>query len=127
MAVTYVATLKSSRMAAVITAIDVHASPAYIEIGTAAMASTIVTITLADPSFAESGGVITMQGAPKSGVAGLAGTNTAAAARIRTGGAADVVTALTVGTSGADINLNSTSITQGQTVTLTSGTITHAP
>jgi hypothetical protein len=40
---------------------------------------------------------------------------------------ADVVTGLTVGTSGSDINLNSVSITNGQTVTLTSGTITHAP
>jgi hypothetical protein len=125
LAVTYVASLKTTRMASVITAIDAHASPAYIEIGTAAMASVIVTITLADPSFTESGGVITMAGAPKSGVASLAGTNTAAAARIRTGGAADVVTGLTVSTSGADINLNSVSITNGQTVTLTSGTITH--
>ena len=28
--------------------------------------------------------------------------------------------------SGGDINLNSTSITSGQTVTITAGTITHA-
>jgi hypothetical protein len=32
---------------------------------------------------------------------------------------------LSVGTSGSDINLNSTSITNGQTVTITSGVITH--
>lgn len=125
MAVNYVASLKTTRMAAVITAIDVSAPAAYIEIGTAAMAATLVTITLGDPSFAESAGVITMQGAPKSGVA--TGTGAAAAARIRNGAGADVVTGLTVGTSGSDINLNSTSITTGQTVTLTSGTITHAP
>ena len=125
MAVNYNATLKSSRMSAVITAIDANASPAMIQIGTAGMAQTLVTITLGDPSFSESGGVITMTGAPKSGVAATSGT--AAAARIRDGGNVDVVTGLTVGTSGSDINLNSTSITNGQTVTLSSGTITHAP
>jgi hypothetical protein len=126
MAVNYSAGLKSTRMQAVITAIDVNASPALIEICTAAFASVIVTITLSDPSFTESGGVITMAGAPKSGVASLAGTNTAAVARIKDGGNNTIVNNLTVGTSGSDINLNSTSITQGQTVTLTSGTLTHA-
>ena len=125
MAVTYNATLKSSRMAAVITAIDAHASPAYIEIGTAAMGAVLVTITLGDPSFSESAGVITMTGVPKSGVA--SGTGTAAAARIRTGGAVDVVTGLTVAApSGGDINLNSTSITSGQTVTISAGTVSHS-
>jgi hypothetical protein len=111
-------------MAAVITALDAHASPAYIEIGTAAMAAVLVTIVLSDASFTESGGVITMASPPKSGVA--SGTGTAAAARMRTGGAVDVVTGLTVGTSGADVNLNSVSITSGQTITLTSGQITHS-
>ena len=88
------------------------------------MAATLITITLDDPSFTESGGVITMQGAPKSGIA--TGAGTAAAARIRTGGAADVVTGLTVGTAGADINLSSTAILVGQTCTISAGTITHA-
>jgi hypothetical protein len=124
MAVNYAASLKSSRMAAVITAIDVNAAPAKLEIGTAGMAQTLVSITLGDPSFSESGGVITMTGVPKSGTATQSGT--AAAARIRDGGNTDVVTGLTVGTSGQDINLNSTSITNGQTVTISSGTITHA-
>ena len=120
----YSSTLKSTRMTAVITAIDAHASPATIEIATAAFASVLATITLADPSFTESGGVITMAGAPKSGVAGATGT--AAVARIKEGGGTVIVNNLTVGTSGSDINLNSTSITSGQTVTITSGTITHA-
>ena len=124
MAVNYSAGLKTSRMAAVITAIDVNASPATIEIATTAFASVLVTITLADPSFTESGGVITMAGAPKSGVA--ANTGTAAVARIKDGGGNVIVNNLSVGTSGSDINLNSTSITSGQTVTITSGTITHS-
>lgn len=124
MSVTYDATTKSSRMAATILRIDNHASPAKLEIGTAGMAAVLATLTLNDPSFVESGGVITMQGAPKSATA--SGTGTAAAARIRDGGSADIVTGLTVGTSGADININSTSITTGQTVTLTAFTLTHA-
>jgi hypothetical protein len=121
--VTYNSTLKSTRMAAVITAIDANASPGTIEIGTAGMAAVLATITLSKPSFTESGGVITMAGAPKSGIA--AGTGTAAAARIKEGGGTSVVTGLTVGTSGCDINLNGVSIVSGQTVTLSSGTISH--
>jgi hypothetical protein len=125
MAVNYDTATKTSRMAATILRIDNHASPAYIEICTASYASTLVTITLADPSFTESGGVITMASAPKSGVAGATGT--AAVARIRDGGATTIVNNLTVASpSGGDINLNSLSISSGQTVTLTAGTITHA-
>lgn len=127
MAVNYVTSLKTTRMAAVITAIDVHANPAVLEIGTTAMGTVLVSITLADPSFTESSGVITMASMPRSGTASA--TNTAAAARIRTGAPADVITGLTVGTSGTDIILNSTSITSGQTVTFSgspASTITHA-
>ncbi len=123
MAVTYASGLKDTRMTAVRDAIDAGAGAGYIEIGTAGMAAVLVTITLADPSATVSGGILTLSGTPKSGTA--TGTGTAAAARIRTSAAADVVTGLTVGTSGSDINLDSTSITTGQTVTITSGTITH--
>jgi hypothetical protein len=52
-------------------------------------------------------------------------SGTAAEARIRTSADADVVTGLTVGTSGTNIVLDSTSITAGQTVTINSATITH--
>ncbi len=100
------------------------AGAAYIEIGTAGMAAVLVMITLADPASTVTGDVLTLSGTPKSGTA--TGTGTAAAARIRTSAAADVVTGLTVSTTGADINLDSVSITTGQTVTITSGTITHS-
>lgn len=40
-------------------------------------------------------------------------------------GTAREVTGLTVGTSGSDINLDSTSITSGQSVSITSGTVTE--
>src|SRR5262245_23087453 len=104
MAVNYAAALKSTRMQAVISAIDINASPAFIEIGTAAMAATLCTITLSKPSFSEGSGTITMLSPPKSGVASASGT--AAAARIKDGGGNIIVSGLTVSTTGADINLN---------------------
>jgi hypothetical protein len=124
LSVNYDVTTKTARMAATILQIDANASPAYIEIATASFAATLVTIVLSDPSFTESGGVITMAGAPKSGVA--AGAGTAAVARIKDGGGTTKVNNLSVGVSGADVNLNSVSISIGQTVTLTSATITHS-
>jgi hypothetical protein len=124
LSVNYDTATKTARMAATILQIDADASPAKIEICTASFASVLVTITLQDPSFTESSGVITMAGAPKSGVASAAGT--AAVARIKDGGGTTKVNNLTVGTSGAEINLDSVTIAVGQTVTITSGTITHA-
>jgi hypothetical protein len=124
MTINYDAATKTARMAATILQIDANASPAFIEICTASFAAILVTITLSDPSFTESGGVITMAGAPKSGVA--TGAGTAAAARIKDGGGTTKVNNLTVGTSAADVILNALTISVGQTVTLTSATITHA-
>jgi len=125
MPVSYSAALQTTRMNAVVTAIDANASPATLEIGTAAMAQVLVIITLSDPSFTVAGtpAVMTMAGVPKSGTASAGGT--AAAARIKDGGGAIIVSNLTVGTSGSDINLNSTTISNGQTVTISAGTITH--
>ena len=125
MAVNYDTPTKSARMAATILQIDANAAAAYLEIATASYAQVLVTITFGDPSFTESGGVITMTGAPKSGVA--SNTGTAAVARIKDGGGITKVNNLTVAApSGGDINLNNTSISAGQTVTLTAGTITYA-
>ena len=125
MAVNYDVATKSARMAATILQIDANASPAFLEICTAAYGTVLCTIVFADPSFTEAGGVITMAGAPKSGVA--ANTGTAAVARIKDGGSTTKVNNLTVAApSGGDINLNNVSIASGQTVTLSSGTITHA-
>lgn len=125
MAVNYDAATKTARMAQTILQIDNNAAPATIEICTAAFAAVLVVITLSDPSFTESGGVITMAGVPKTGIAGAAGT--AAVARIKDGGGTTKVNNLSVGTSATDIILNSTAISSQQAVTLTSGTITHSP
>jgi len=88
------------------------------------MASVLAEIVLGATAGTVSGGVLTFSGFPRSD-ASADNTGTAAAARIRTSGATDVVTGLTVGTSGADIILDTVSITAAQTVTLTSATITH--
>jgi hypothetical protein len=125
MAVTYANSLKDTRMTAVITALDTASGFATIDIASSAgfTSGILVTITLAKPSFTEASEAITMAGAPKSGTAGATGTATQA--RIKDGAGTVVVSGLTVGTSAADIILNSTSITNGQTVTLSSAVITH--
>ena len=125
MTVTYLASLKDTRMTAVITALDGQTGSAALQIWTAAYAAQLVSIPLSKPSFTEGSQAITMAGVPKSGTAGANGT--AAVARIVDGAATPniIVTGLTVGTSGSDINLNSTAISNGQTVTITSGVITH--
>lgn len=123
MTVTYINSLKDTRMNAVITAIDAGASFGTLEICTAGYAAVLCIITLSKPSFTEASQAITMAGVPKSGTASATGT--AAVARFKDSNANVVINNLTVGTTGSDINLNSTSITNGQTVTITSGVITH--
>ncbi len=121
MSVIYPTALKNTRMDAITTAAG---TTAKLEIGTTAMASILATITLANPiAPGAASGILTLT-MPRSDTSADA-TGAAAAARIRTGADADVVTGLTVGTASTDIILNSTSITAGQTVTLNSATLTH--
>lgn len=122
MAVTYTNAVKEARLTAVVTAIG---SGGKLEIGTAGMAAVLATITLDATAGTASDDVLTFSGFPKSDT-DAAGGGTAAAARIRTSGNVDIVTGLTVGTSSADIVLDNLSINNGQTVTITSATITHA-
>lgn len=125
MAVIYTNAVKIARMNAVTTAAG---TTAVLEIGTAGMATVLATIALNNPiaPAAAGAGVLTLAGFPKSDTAADA-SGTAAAARIRTAtGGTDIITGLTVGTTGSDINLDSVNITAGQTVTINSATITHA-
>lgn len=124
MSVVYPTAVKNARLDAVTAQIG---TTGVLEIGTAGMASILATIALGNPAAAAaSGGILTFSGFPRSDTAADA-TGTAAAARIRTApGGTDIVTGLTVGTTGADINLDSVSITAGQTVTINSMSITHA-
>lgn len=123
MAVTYTTAVKNARLDAVVSQIS---ATGVLEIGTTGMGTVLATITLNSTAGTSSAGVLTFSGFPKSDTAADA-TGTAAAARIRTAtGGTDVVTGLTVGLSASDINLDSLSITLGQTVTITSAAITHA-
>lgn len=124
MAVNYSNTVKDNRMNQVLNAIDAGTAGSM-DIGTAGLSTVLVNIPFTKPSFSEASQTLTLLNTPRSGTASQSGT--AAAARIKDSASTNVITGLTVGTSGSDINLNSTSITSGQTVTLTSGTITHAP
>jgi hypothetical protein len=110
---------------------------AVLEIGTAGMALTLCEIELEKPSFSVSNAAggppvttaahLALLGVPLSDdVPGASPGGTAAVGRIVDHTGAVIVAGLTVGTSGADINLNSTTLSPGQTVTITQGTITHA-
>lgn len=125
MPVNYDPGLKDTRMNAVLSAIDSQPSAGTMEIASAGFTTIICIINLSKPSFSESGGVLTMLGAPKSSAA--IGSGTATLARIKDGAGNTHINNLSVGVSGADINLSNTTITVGQTVTINGGTITHAP
>lgn len=125
MAVTYATDVKTARMNAVVTEIDAGSGAGVLQIGTTSMGTVLAEFTLNDPCGTVSGAVLTFSGFPKSDLSANA-TGTAAAARIRDSDGNDVITGLTVGTSGTDIILDSVSITSGQTVTLSSASITHA-
>ena len=125
MPVVYPNAVKIARMAAVVSQAG---TTAVLEIGTAGMATVLATIPLGNPiaPAATGVGLLTLAGFPRSDTSADA-TGTAAAARIRTAtGGTDIITGLTVGLSAADVILDSVSITSGQTVTLSSATITHA-
>ena len=125
MTVIYSAATKTARMTAVRDQIDAGTGAGILQIGTTGMATILAEITLNDPSGTISGSVLTLSGFPKSDTSANA-TGTAAAARVRDSSGADVITGLTVGTSGTDVVLDSVSITIGQTLTINSATFTHA-
>lgn len=94
-------------------------------IGTSALSGTtgvLVTIALQKPSFSYSGSAATLLGVPLS--ANASATGTAALANLRDSSGNTIISGLTVGTAATDIILNSVAINSGQSVTITSGTIT---
>lgn len=119
----YDSVTRSARMQAVVYGIDAQASVGSLEIGTVGMTAVLVAFPLSRPSFFVSGDVMTMAGAPK--IVKAIGTGAAGAARIKDGIGNIVVSGLTVGTSGCDINLSKTAIAVHAQVTLSSATITH--
>lgn len=83
----------------------------------------LATFTLGATAFGNaSNGVITLNGVPLTVAASASGT--AAFFRLTRGNGTTVILQGTVGTSGQQLNLNTTTITSGVNVTITSGTIT---
>ena len=130
MGVNYSTAVKTARMAAVAAQADAGAGPAKLEIGTAGMASILAVFTLNDPCGVAAAASLTFSGFPKTttgtAAAGSDPGTLAVTARIRDSNNVDIVTGLTVGTSGTDVVLTSAYITSGQTVELSSAVINHA-
>ncbi len=116
--------VKAARMTAVRDLIDAGDGPGKLEIGTAGMATILVTVILNDPSGSVTNNVLTLLGFPKSVFASAGGI--AAAARVRDSNNTDVITGLTVGTSGANVILDNLNLATDQNVVINSATFTHA-
>lgn len=122
MSVVYRTSLKNTRMSAVVT--DIGATGKLV-IGTAGLGTVLSTNDLSSTAGTVSGGILTFNAI--SDATASAGTATNAVEAKITDGTNDIVTGLTVGAigSGANIELSSVAITAGDTVSITSGTITH--
>lgn len=120
MAVTYTTAAKLAR----ITSTKDHFINGTLEIGTAGMATVLATFTLT--ASAGSAATDTWTLGFVSGSVSAAAAGTAAAAVIKTSGAAADITGLTVGVGSEDIVLDNNVIANGQTVTISSAAIQHA-
>lgn len=129
------ATLRSNRSTQILNALDANASAGFVEIYSGTRPATgaaiggavlLATCTLSKPSGTVTSGVLNFSaisnGTGTAG-AGAGGTN-ATWCRFKDG-ASTFVADGSVGTSGADLNLNSVLIGTGQTVSVTSGSITE--
>jgi hypothetical protein len=90
----------------------------------------LATFTLASTAGTVSGAVLTFSDA-NGATAGILNTTASAAgtatkASISTSADVDVITGLTVGTTGTDLILDNNVLTSGQAITINSATITHA-
>lgn len=127
MALRYRASLRTTRTQLVVDDIDSGSGPGILEICTAAYAVVLAAFELADPCGAVSSDVLTFD-VPVSDTAADA-TGTAAVARIKNSDGDTIVDQLIVGHTGGSehviLNQATNGIVEGQTVTITSGTITH--
>ena len=125
MAGTYSNTVKTARMTTVKDAVDGGVGAGKLKIYSAGYAALLAVFNCSDPcgSVAGDPAVLTFSGMPKAttgaadGVAAIARLTDSADTMVREG--------MTVGTSGTDIIIDNTSISTGQTVNWTAGTITH--
>lgn len=123
--------VRNSACDAIVDALDAGLAAATIEVrtgsqpataDTAATGTVLATFTLADPAFGTAAaGVATLLSVPRSTTGSAAGT--AGWFRAKDSNGATVFDG-SVGTSGADMNLNTLTISVGVAVDLTSGTVT---
>lgn len=123
MSVTYATAVKTSRMTATRDAV----ANGTLELLSAG------DVVLAIFGLSASGGTVTngvwtlaFDASTVQGETGAAGGVDATKAQIKNSGGTAVITGLTVGTSGTDIVLDNNNIDEGQNITLSSATITHA-
>lgn len=133
MSVVYPNTVKTPRLQVVadliasktIAASTGTATAGSLVIGTSALSGAtgvLATIPLSATPGTVSGNVFTLSGTPLSATA--TATGTAALAEFRNNAGTVIISGLTVGTTGTDVIIGSVSISSGQTVQVTSGTIT---
>lgn len=125
------ASSRSAACDAIVDRLDAGSGAATIEVRTgsapssaddAATGTLLLTFTLADPAFgAASSGVATLASVPRTAIGAAVGT--AGWARMLDSDGTKICD-LSVGTSGTDVEISSTSITVGRTVSLTALTIT---
>ncbi len=113
----------NSRLQVVTSAIDAGAAAGNLKL-LDSIGTTLSTLALSKPSGSVAGGILTFLGMSLVDPAAAA-SGTATAARIEDSTGTTVISGLTVGTFGTDIVLSPTNvITAGQTIAITTGTIT---
>lgn len=125
MTVVYSTAAKGARLAAVIAQIDAGAGPGKLKIRSSGNV-VLATLNLADPCGSVSGDVLNFDFDPDISDISADASGIPANAIITDSDDNTVISGLTVGLSAADVVLDSLSITAGQTVTVTLGSITHA-
>lgn len=129
MAVNFTNAMNNTRSATISTAagasatFKIYTGSAPTNADTGVTGTLLVTLTGAATFGTSTTGVLTL-GAVASGTA--VATGTAGYCRVATSGGTAICDLTLVGTSGSDLNLNSTSITSGGIVAISSGTITEA-
>lgn len=124
MALTYDNTVKAARMTATR---DQFANGTLEIMAADSTVLAIFTLSATGGTVANDVWTLAFVASTVTGQAGAGTGKSATQAQLKTSGGVARLTGLTVGTSGSSINLDNVSIASGQNVSLSAGTITHAP
>ena len=125
MAVNYAELIKNDRMQAVLTRFDGGPGAAILEIWTIGYGTLLSAITLSKPSFTLANGVLTLAGGAQSDT-DADNNGIAAVAQVKDSTGVVWLSGLTVGVGSGDLQVTALQVIQHQTVTVQSGTISHA-